>query len=74
MSEPRLTRNAARCLACDTVIESTYRHNFVTCGCPNQTMVDGGLAYNRWGGVDLALIEDLCEWEQDAAAEQGEQP
>lgn len=63
MSE-RLTRNAVRCRGCDTVIESTHRHDYRTCGCPNQTMVDGGLAYRRCGGVDLSLIEDLAEYEE----------
>lgn len=62
-AEPRLTRNAARCLACDTVIESVYRHNYRTCGCPNGTMVDGGLDYQRWGAVDVSQVESLCEYE-----------
>lgn len=60
-----LTRNAVRCKGCDTVIESRHRHDYRTCGCPNQTMVDGGLAYQRCGGKDLGLIEDLSEWSDD---------
>ena len=58
----RLTRNALRCLACDKVIESEYRHDYKTCGCPNRAMVDGGLAYQRYGAVDMGLIENLAEY------------
>ena len=32
------------------------------CPCPNQTFNDGGLSYNRVGGKDLNLIENLCEY------------
>ena len=28
-------RNAAKCLECDEVIESTHRHDFVKCSCEN---------------------------------------
>ena len=63
----KLTRNAMKCLACGKTIESTYRHHYVTCGCPNQTMVDGGLAYNRWGAMDPSQVENLCEYEGAAS-------
>ena len=57
-----LTRNAVKCLLCDTILESKHRHHFVECRCENQSFVDGGLAYNRVGGKDLDLIENLCEY------------
>lgn len=57
-----LTRNAVKCLMCNTVLESKHQHHFVECQCENQTFVDGGLAYNRVGGKDLDLIENLCEY------------
>ena len=57
-----LVVNSVRCLVCNTVLESKHRHHFVTCGCKNQTFNDGGLDYNRAGGKDLNLIEDLCEY------------
>jgi hypothetical protein len=59
----RLTRNAVRCRLCDAVLESKHRHDYRTCDCPNQTMVDGGLAYQRWGGVNPGLVENLAEYE-----------
>ena len=57
-----LVVNSVRCLVCNTVLESKHRHHFVTCGCKNQTFNDGGLSYNRVGGKDLSLIENLCEY------------
>ena len=57
-----LTKNSVRCLVCNTILESKYRHNYVQCSCPNQTFTDGGLSYNRVGGKDLRLIDNLCEY------------
>lgn len=57
-----LVVNSVRCLVCNTVLESKHQHHFVTCGCKNQTFNDGGLSYNRVGGKDLSLIENLCEY------------
>ena len=57
-----LTLNSIKCLECNTVLESKHQHHFVTCGCKNQTFNDGGLSYNRVGGKDLSLIENLCEY------------
>ena len=58
-----LTKNSVKCLICNTILESKYRHNYVQCSCPNQTFTDGGLDYQRGGGKDLNLIEDLCEYQ-----------
>jgi hypothetical protein len=33
MPSKKLKRNAARCLHCNTVIESKFRHDFVSCKC-----------------------------------------
>lgn len=60
----RLVRNRARCNGCREVIESTFRHDFVSCGC-GATSVDGGLSYARRvfdPGVDY---EELSEYEGD---------
>ena len=57
-----LTKNSVKCLVCNTILESKYRHDFASCSCPNQAFTDGGLSYNRVGGEDLDLIENLCEY------------
>ncbi len=58
-----LSKNAIKCLICNTILESKHRHDFVMCPCPNQTSCDGGLEYQRTLAVDLNLIEDLCEYQ-----------
>ena len=57
-----LTKNSVKCLVCNTILESKYRHNYVQCSCPNETACDGGLEYQRTLAVDLSLIENLCEY------------
>ena len=59
-----LVRNAVKCLSCNTVLESKYRHDFQCCMCSNQTSVDGGTEYSRISGKDLDLIENLCEYKE----------
>ena len=57
-----LTKNAIKCLVCNTILESKHRHDYVKCHCPNETACDGGLEYQRTLTVDLSLIENLCEY------------
>jgi hypothetical protein len=45
-----------KCLVCGEILESTYQHDYKTCTCPNKTMVDGGDAYMRCGGVDIDKV------------------
>ena len=59
----RLTRNAARCLRCNTAIESKSRHDFQRCAC-GAIFVDGGLTYPRFGWTDGEEFEPLEEWEE----------
>lgn len=59
----KILKNAARCKKCDTVIESTHVHDFVTCKC-KAIFTDGGLTYIRRGG-ELDLIMDLSLFEED---------
>lgn len=47
-----------RCLKCNTILESKYRHDFQECECGN--FVDGGNDYMRIGG-DASLIQVWCE-------------
>ena len=57
-----LTRNVVKCLVCNTILESKYRHDFKMCSCLNSSSVDGGLDYQRMSAKDLDLIENLCEY------------
>lgn len=58
----RIIKNAIKCLACKTVIESKHRHDFVFCPC-KAVAVDGGKEYLRRVGAtggykDLSKTED----------------
>lgn len=46
-----------RCLKCDEILESKSIHDFRMCGCDNETFIDGGNHYTRFGGVDMNLVE-----------------
>lgn len=69
MKKKRIIRNAFRCLACDTVVESKSHHHFATCRCDPPNFTDGGKSYVRRGGKFDAMIDLTIEEEYDA--EQG---
>ena len=53
----QLIYNSVKCLNCSEILVSYHRHDYKTCQCENETMVDGGLDYGRYGGKDLSLVE-----------------
>ena len=53
----KLVINSVTCLQCGETLISRYRHDYNTCNCDNETMVDGGLGYGRYGGKDLSLVQ-----------------
>jgi hypothetical protein len=57
--ENRLIYNAVKCLVCEEVLTSYHRHDYKICSCENETMVDGGLDYARFGGKDFNFVEPL---------------
>ena len=53
----------ATCRKCGTLLESKFRHDFVTCSCGSLSL-DGGLAYRRvlWkGGEYDEVVENYYE-------------
>ena len=62
----KITRNAAHCLRCNTVIESKYRHDFQRCPC-GDTFIDGGLDYIRVGFTDERSVSILTEYADEAS-------
>lgn len=48
--------NKIKCLECNTELESKFRHDFVSCDCPNNSFTDGGDDYMRIGGKDITKI------------------
>ena len=63
MLKRHIKRNAAKCLKCGEVIESRYRHDFVTCSC-GALSVDGGKDYIRRAYLEEEGYEELLEYEE----------
>lgn len=63
----KITRNAIKCNHCEDVIESTYRHNFVTCSC-GCCSVDGGYDYLR--RASMHSKEDFQELSESVEIEE----
>ena len=59
----KIISNKIMCLRCNDIIESTFRHDFVTCKC-GAISVDGGHDYLRRVG-DLDAIEELSKFEDE---------
>jgi hypothetical protein len=53
----QIVYNAIKCLECGETIVSRSLHDYVTCECPNEAMVDGGTDYERYGADDMTMIE-----------------
>lgn len=54
-----LVHNSVTCLQCNRVLISYTQHDYKTCGCPNETMVDGGTLYSRIGGKDMKKVKSF---------------
>lgn len=62
-----LKRNRLQCLKCKDIIESYHRHDYKHCKC-GSIMIDGGLAYGRYGwpgGDRHEWIKELYEYETE---------
>ena len=55
--EKQIILNRVQCRECGEVLTSYHRHDYKTCGCTNETMVDGGNEYQRYGGLNLDLVD-----------------
>ena len=53
--------NKAKCLGCNTVVISKYRHDYRKCSC-GALVVDGGTDYLRRGGDPNVTYEELSEY------------
>ena len=52
-----------KCLECNTILESTYTHDFQSCECSNGAFIDGGNDYMRFGCKD---ITEVLFWDEEA--------
>ena len=55
--EKQIILNRVQCRECGEVLTSHHRHDYKTCSCTNETMVDGGTDYQRYGGLNFDLVD-----------------
>lgn len=55
----QIVYNAVRCDVCNETIVSRHVHDYKTCECTNEAMVDGGNEYARYGAVDINKITKI---------------
>lgn len=65
----KIIKNAIQCKHCGDIIESTHRHDYVSCSC-GCCCVDGGLDYLRRGFVhskdeDYIDLSEIIKVEQE---------
>ena len=63
--ESNIVHSQVTCLECGEVLVSEHRHDYKTCSCPNETMIDGGNAYVRFGGKDLSKVDTFTVFDTD---------
>lgn len=59
--ETHSIHEAVHCLKCNTVLYSVHRHHNNSCGCPNDTFIDGGKDYTRSGGVKKNIVQGIYD-------------
>lgn len=59
----KIIENKAQCLICKDVIESKYRHDFVTCSCENLS-IDGGQDYLKRSCLFPDTFKELSTFEE----------
>ncbi len=65
MEHKQIVYNSVTCQECNETIVSYHRHDYKTCSCPNQAMVDGGTAYLRYGAKNMSKIKIFAVYTDD---------
>lgn len=63
--ESKVVYSEITCLECNESLASYSRHDYKTCSCPNQAMIDGGTDYTRYGAKDLTKVELFTVFDTD---------
>jgi len=61
----QIVYNSITCDECGETIVSYHRHDYKTCGCPNEAMVDGGTEYLRYGAKNMSKIKQFAVYTED---------
>ena len=65
----KIIKNAIRCKICGDEIESSYRHEYVSCSC-GACAVDGGHDYLRRSFASKDCYEDVSVIEKEKVADE----
>lgn len=63
--DKRIVVNMITCLECGEELVSHYRHDYKTCKCNNNAMIDGGCDYCRYGAKDMTKVKSMVLYEDD---------
>lgn len=61
----QIVYNSITCDECSETIVSYHRHDYKTCGCPNEATVDGGTEYLRYGAKNMSKIKQFAVYTDD---------
>lgn len=61
----QIVYNSITCDECGDTIVSYHRHDYKTCGCPNEAIVDGGTEYLRYGAKNMSKIKQFAVYADD---------
>lgn len=62
----QLIFNSVICLECGEQLITRHTHDYRTCSCPNEAMIDGGVeGYTRYGAKDLEKLQLFQIWDND---------
>jgi hypothetical protein len=61
----QIVYNSITCDECNETIVSYHVHDYKTCSCPNEAMVDGGTEYIRYGAKDMSKIKQFAVYADD---------
>jgi hypothetical protein len=61
----QIVYNSITCDECNETIVSYHRHDYKTCSCPNEAMVDGGTDYLRYGAKNMSKIKQFAVYTDD---------
>lgn len=61
----QIVYNSITCDECGETIVSYHRHDYKTCGCLNEAMVDGGTEYLRYGANNMSKIKQFAVYTDD---------
>lgn len=67
-SKLKIEHTGIRCLVCEDIIFSEYRHDFKACTC-GHCFIDGGKDYLRYGFIDKEFIRFVDIYEDGSLNE-----